>query len=236
MTSKPATNAQEYAERTRDENKARELHPSDQGRIDLDAFQAQSSEGRRQTWAAASEGDRRGLALQIIRRQNHGPDEATIALYLEQLDARFGLSPIERAVCGALERLADSHQRSAETAETTEERTYFRRWAGAFHKALYYYKQGVRPEQTDSGAWLVPSATRAAHIHGVSRDGQCTCEAQNRGCWHSALITGIETAGDDMDRFDSLEAEEEPIDYQTEAAARAELGRRLCAARSRCAA
>ena len=232
MNRKPATSAAEYAERTRDENKARELHPSDLGNIELDTFQAMSSEGRRQVWAAASEGDRRGLALQIIRRQGHGPDEATIALYLEELDARFGLSAVERAVCGALERLADSHQRSFETAETKAERTYFSRWAGAFRKALYYYKrESVRPEQLASGAWLVPSATRADKVHGVSRDGRCSCEALDRGCWHSALVAGVETGYDELGQMDDEEEEAQPAPAVW--STHGDLGRRLCAARSR---
>jgi hypothetical protein len=247
MTTKPATTAAEYAERTRDENKARELHPSDLGSIDLDSFQLQTPDGRRQTWAAATDADKRGLALQVIRRQGHGPDEATIALYLAELDERFGPSPIERAVMGALEQMAESHQRSFETAETKEERTYFSRWAGAFRKALLYWLQGTRPEQTESGSWLVPSATRDGKVHGVARDGRCSCEAQGRGCWHAALVSGIETAYDGLGQADDgdeeLAAIEEPDDAAPEppaqqssgADARA-LAQRIAAARARIAA
>ena len=201
-----ATSAAEYAERTRDENKQRELHPSDTGSLSLDAFCAMSASECRAAWLTASDDDRRGLALQIIRAKNHGPDEATIQMYLELLNERFGLGPIEQAVASALERMADAHQQSAESAESKEERAYFRRWAGAFRKALYYHLQGTRPEQTPGGAWLVASATRALTVHQVERDGHCTCEARDSGCWHSALVSGIETAYDDLDRFDGGDA------------------------------
>jgi hypothetical protein len=244
---KPATTAAEYLEATRDANKARELHPSDLGNIDLDSFQLMTPDGRRQTWAAASDDDRRGLALQIIRRQGHGPDAATINLFLAELDARFGPSPIERAVAGALEQMADTHQRSHETAETKEERTYFSRWAGAFRKALYFYsREGVRPEQTESGAWLVPSATRTGRVHSVARDGRCSCEAQGRGCWHAALCSGIETAYDGLGQADDGDepvaveepegaAPEPPAQQPSGADARA-LAQRIVAARARIAA
>ena len=211
---KPATSAAEYAENTRDANKQRELHPHDTGALSLDTFRSSPLSDCRAAWLTATDADKRGLALQIIRSKNHGPDEATIALYVELLENKFGLSEVERAVCGALERLAETHQRSSESAETREERTYFRRWAGAFRKALYLHLQGTRPEQTPGGAWLVASATRCGQVHQVERSGQCTCEAQNRGCWHSALVTGIETAYDDLARLGSgdepAEEEEEP--------------------------
>jgi hypothetical protein len=208
MSQHIATSAAEYETRTRDENKQRELHPSDIGSLSLDTFRTMSTADCRAAWLAASDADKRGLALQIIRHKGHGPDEATIALYLGLLEERFGLSPVEQTVASALERLAEAHQRSAEGAETKEERLYFRRWAGAFRKALYYHLQGVRPEQTPGGSWLVTSATRVGQVHQVERSGECTCEAQNRGCWHSALVTGIETAYDDMERFDGGDDEQ----------------------------
>lgn len=108
------------------------------------------------------------------------------------------LSPIESAVEAALERLGDEHQRSAERADDAEHRVFFRRWAGAFRKALLKYLQGTRPEPTPGGAWLVGSATRGGVVHRVTKDGACTCESQNRGCWHAALVTGIEVAFDDL--------------------------------------
>jgi hypothetical protein len=205
---KPATCNAEYAENTRDENKQRELHPHDIGSLSLETFRTQSTADCRAAWLTASDADKRGLALQIIRHKGHGPDEQTIALYLGLLEERFGLGPVEQSVASALERLAEAHQRSAENAETREERVYFRRWAGAFRKALYRWLQGVRPEQTPGGAWLVTSATRLETVHQVERSGECTCEAQNRGCWHSAIATGIETAYDDMDRFDGGDTEQ----------------------------
>ena len=111
------------------------------------------------------------------------------------------LSPIDQAIESALERLGASHQHSADTADTAETRAFFRRWAGAFRKALLYYRQGVRPERLSSGAWLVPSATRAI-VHQVGRDNHCTCEARDRGCWHAAIVLGVEVGYEDLDTFD----------------------------------
>lgn len=195
---KPATSAAEYEARTRDENKQRELHPDVNGSLSLDTMRALPRPEARQIWAAAADADKRGLAIQCIRHGGHCPDEATVAMYLDILEGQLGPSEVEAAVMGALSRLADSHQRSAEGAETTDERTFFRRWAGAFRKALLNYKRGVRPEQTPLGSWLVESATRSGTVHSVERSGVCSCEAQNRGCWHSALVAGVETGYDDL--------------------------------------
>lgn len=129
-------------------------------------------------------------------------------------------SPIDLAVAGALERLADEHQRSSERAAHRDEQTFFRRWAGAFRKALYFYQQGVRPQIAPSGGWLIPSATRAGCVHQVGRDGKCSCEARDRGCWHAAMAAGSEVGADDVERFDDP-SEPEPSD----------LGRRLAEAR-----
>ena len=126
-------------------------------------------------------------------------------------------TPTEQATAAALERLADEHQRSAERAEAREEQTFFRRWSGAFRKALYVFAQGVRPEPTPSGAWLVPSATRAGQVHQVGRDGRCTCEAGQKGqaCWHAALAAGLEIGLDDLDRFDDGPQEQDAAEPTT---------------------
>ena len=121
------------------------------------------------------------------------------------------LSTIETTIAAALERLGNEHQRSADTAENKDAHRFFVRWAGAFRKAHYAYKHdGVRPESTPLGCWLVPSATRAGRVHQVDKTGHCTCEAKNQGCWHAALAVGIEVGMDDLDRFDGEDESEPP--------------------------
>ena len=87
------------------------------------------------------------------------------------------LTLLDRCVASALERLADEAQRSTTETPDAAERAFFKRWSGCYRRALYQYLTGVKPRQTPSGAWLVPSGTRAGVIHHVSRDGHCTCEA-----------------------------------------------------------
>lgn len=236
MTPKPATSAAEYQERTHDELKQLEIHPHDLGRISLDTFQAMTPDGRRAVWAAATDADRRGLALQIIRRQNHGPDEATIALYLELLDERYGASPVEQAVMGALERLATQEAASARAARAageSEDARFFQRAANAYTKALCYYRGGIRPEPTPHG-YTLPSQRAGEPPHLLTMDGDwvCTCAAGATMHWAKALVIGIEVAYDELAQHD--DGDEEPaLDEEAERAAAAELGRRLCAARSR---
>jgi hypothetical protein len=227
MTQHIATSAAEYAERTRDENKQRELHPTDTGAIDLDTFRTLSADAQRAAWALATDADKRGLALQCIRRGNHGPDEATIALYLDILEGKFGLSEIESAVVGALERLAQQEAASARQARQAgarDEAMFFQRAANAYAKALSYYLAGTRPTPTPSG-WMLPSQRTGEPPHILTMDGDwtCTCLAGDTMHWAKALIIGIETGYDDLERFDSAP---EP----------AELGRRIAAARARLAA
>lgn len=229
MTPKPATNAAEYQARTRDENKQRDLHPADMGAIDLDSFSALSQNERRAIWHQASDSDKRGLALQMIRRNNHGPSEETIALYVELLESRFGLSEVEAAIVGALSRLAQQEAQSARTARQAGEKDdarFFQRAANAYAKALTYYITGTRPTPIQNG-WMLPSQRTGEPPHLLTMDGDwtCTCLAGDSMHWAKALIIGIEVGYDDLAQFDA-EPEPEPSD----------LGRRLAAARSRLAA
>lgn len=199
---KPATNAAEYEARTRDENKQRELHPSDLGSLSLDYFTTHSASDCRAAWLTASDADKRGLALQIIRHKGHGPDEATIAMYVELLEERFGLSEVEQAICGALERLATTEAQSARTARAAglkDDATFFQRAANAYAKALRFYLQGLRPEPTQTG-YLLPSQRDGEAPHLLTLDGSwiCTCAAGESIHWASALIIGIEVGYDDL--------------------------------------
>lgn len=197
-----ALSAAEYMERTHDQLKQLELHPADHGRIDLDAFTLMSQDGRRRSWALADDADKRGLALQIIRRKGHGPDEETIGLYIAELDARFGPSPVERMVMSALEKLAEQEAaaaRLARTAGESEDTRLFQRSANAYAKALGYYQRGIRPEPTPNG-YTLPSqrAGEAPHLLTMDGDWVCTCPAGATAHWAKALVVGIETAFDGL--------------------------------------
>lgn len=201
-TMKPATSAAEYQERTRDENKARELHPADHGRIDLDSFTLMSEDGRRRSWARADDDDKRGFVLQVIRRKGHGPDEETIALFLDDAERRWGPGPVEQAVMGALERLAGQEAAAARLARTAgepEDARFFQRSANAYAKALRHYQRGIRPEPAPSG-YTLPSQRdgEAPHLLVMDGDWVCTCPAGASAHWAKALVVGIETAFDGM--------------------------------------
>jgi hypothetical protein len=227
----------EYCERTRDVLRQIELHPSDCGAIVLDTFQALPQVERRALWAQASDADKRGLALQIIRRNGHGPSEATIALYVELLESRFGLSEVEAAIVGALSRLAQQEAQSARTARAAglkDDAKFFQRNANAYAKALTYYLTGTRPTPTDTG-WMLPSQRQGEPPHLLIKDGDwvCTCAAGESMHWAKALIVGIEVGYDDLAGVDDGEADEAT---EPEPAAAVALGRRLAVARAQLAA
>lgn len=233
MTFKPATNAAEYAQNTRDENKQRELHPNDMGSLDLDTFRALPQTEQRAAWATASDADKRGLAVQCVRRGNHGPDEATIALYLDILESKFGLSVVEAAIVGALERLSQqeaSSARTARAAHNADEARFFQRNANAYAKALSYYLAGVRPTPTPNG-WMLPSQRTGEPPHLLTMDGDwtCTCLAGAMMHWAKALIIGCEVGYDSLSDADDDAGDEEPIEP-------VDLGRRLATARAQLAA
>jgi hypothetical protein len=231
MTTKPATTAAEYAENTRDENKQRELHPQDTGSIDLDTFRALPLTEQRAAWALASDADRRGLILQTIRRGQHGPDDATIALYLSLYEAKFGLSEVETAIVGALSRLARESADSARTARAahlTDDATFFQRAANAYAKALSFYVTGLRPTPIQDG-WMLPSqrAGEPPHLLTLSGDWTCTCPAGESMHWAKALIIGIEAGYDDLARLGgdaaSLPEDTDPDDFSDVGPERARL-------------
>jgi len=145
--------------------------------------------------------------------------------------------PVELAVEGALERLACDNGQHAATAETKDDRAYFRRAATSFGNALIEYKAGVRPELLASGAWLLPSRRPGEAPHIVRMDGDwiCSCKAGASMHWPIALIVGIEVANDDMERFDDGDVEEEdgPIIHLVLVRPARPLGRRLADARAR---
>lgn len=151
--------------------------------------------------------------------------------------------PVELAVEGALEQLAIDNGGHARTAETKDDRAYFRRAATSFGNALIEYKAGVRPAPLASGAWLLPSRRpgEAPHIVRMDGDWTCSCKAGASMHWPIALIVGIEVSHDAMERFDDPPApepnplgdtegdEEDPGEWRIGAV----MGQRLAAARQR---
>jgi hypothetical protein len=148
--------------------------------------------------------------------------------WIARYDEKWAAGPIDAAVEGALERLAIEHSDAARLADRLGDlahRKVERAAATAFTNALVQYRNGVRPELLQSGARLVPSSRPGQSAHLVTMDGDwiCNCAAGAHMHWPLALIIGIEVAHDDMERFDDGDVEPTP----------AELGQRLCAARSR---
>jgi hypothetical protein len=182
MTTKPAArNAAEYQERAHDELKQLELHPSDTGAIVLDTFMAMEQAERQMAWALASDADKRGLALQIIRRKNHGPDEATIAIYLEQLELRFGSDQLLPSTADIL----DAAKERAGTAWT------FGDFDGSAQlgRVRQNLLNGARLTW-HAGDLLVQSVNNPGSVYTTSQRG-CTCPNGRKGkqtCWHIALF------------------------------------------------
>jgi hypothetical protein len=76
------------------------------------------------------------------------------------------------------------------------------RAANSFAKALLYWQEGVRPEQTPAGNWMLPSQRgvgEAPHLLHRSGDWCCSCQAGESWHWAKALIIGVEIAYDTDD-------------------------------------
>lgn len=194
--------------------------------ISLDGFLALKGEPRAARWRMLDHGAKFQLVAQAIERQGFDWMPSDVEAQIAKYDERYSAGPVELAIEGALERLAIDNGQHAETAENKADRAYFRRSATAYANALIAYRAGVRPQLLASGAYLLPSRRPGEAPHIVSMDGDwtCSCRAQASMHWPIALVIGIEVAHDDMQRFDDGDAESTP----------AELGRRLCEARSRC--
>jgi hypothetical protein len=208
MTTYPfATSASEYMERTRDQNRARELHPADLGRIDLSDFSQITQAGRRLVWSVASSDDKRGLVVQILRGQNVGPDEATIAMYLQILDLKLatGAVPIHPEV--PVELVQETATELAHAAHCAGDR----RAENALNKFAWHYANGVRPSLV-KGGMLVPSANTAGQVYRVSEVHGCSCAAAENQiiCWHAAALETLHVA---MERYaDALNAADVALD------------------------
>lgn len=192
--------------------------------ISLDGFLALKGETRAARWRQLDHGSKFQLVAQAIARQT-GRDwtDAEVAEGIALYDAKYSAGPVELAVEGALERLALDTAQHARTAETTTDRTFFRRSATAYTNALIEYRNGVRPQLLAGGAYLLPSRRPGEPAHIVSMDGDwtCSCKAGASMHWPIALVIGIEVSHDDMERFDDPPSAPTP----------AELGRRIAEAR-----
>lgn len=195
-------------------------------RIDLDAFLALSSTERAARWRQMDRAGKWDLVTQAITRQVGDWMTEEVERAIEHWDARYALPASETAVCAALERMAEEtaqHARVSRAAGEKDDAKFFQRASNAYAKALGFYQNGLRPVQTERG-WMLPSQRAGEPPHLLHKDGDwvCCCPSGEHIHWASALIIGLEIAGDDMDRFD------DPMD-----AAPAELGKRLAEARAR---
>jgi len=115
--------------------------------------------------------------------------------------------PLDMAVEGALERLAEESAGAMRLARADKDKaggTFWQRAATSYTNALIEYRKGVRPELLASGAWLLPSrrAGEAPHIVRMDGDWICSCKAGAAMHWSIALIIGCEVAQDAMQQFD----------------------------------
>lgn len=109
-------------------------------------------------------------------------------------------------VGAALERLAAENAQSARTARYAglkDDAKFFQRACNAYVRALEEWLAGTRPTRTEGGNYLLPSRSGgAAHLLTLDGDWVCSCASGQAIHWASALIIGMEVAGDDQDRFD----------------------------------
>jgi len=191
----------------------------------LATFVSLKGEAQAARWRGLDYGSKFRLVVRRIEQLGMSWEGNVVEAQIAKYDARFALGPLDQAIEGALERLACDNGQHAATAETKDDRAYFRRAATSYGNALIEYRAGVRPELLASGAWLLPSrrAGEAPHIVRMDGDWVCSCKAHASMHWPIALIISIEVANDDMQRFDDPPSKPTP----------AELGQRLCAARSR---
>jgi hypothetical protein len=214
----------EYAERARDELRQIELHPHDLGAIELDTFMALSQVERCIIWAQSSANDRRGLALQVIRRKGHGPDEATIALYVELLDQRFGSDQTCPDRDDLLALVKERHDTAIRFEDMPGARQLDRVRCNLLSGAGLTWHLGDL---------LIQSINNPGSIYSVNSTG-CTCPngaAGRASCWHVALydllieLAEERAASADMSADAAAERIARAADNRT-------LGRRICGARA----
>lgn len=118
---------------------------------------------------------------------------------------------LEPRVAAELETLADTCRIELRALSRHPEQGYpsarddirfYTQQLKAFEKALANWLRGVRPVQTPSGAWLIPSASKPGEIHHCEKVDHLwicgpTCKASTFH-WHGALMTAIESLAGQM--------------------------------------
>jgi len=161
-----------------------------------EAWRGYSETERAARWAEYSAATK----LDIVSYFQRADSQCTTADLIAVLDMRYAavreaaVNLADRAGLGELERLGEYARQSADVASPSD-RSFFRRWANAYRHAAEHYRAGVRPVRAGSG-WQVVSASRQGHSYRVTVNG-CSCPSHNQGCWHAALVVGVE-AGHDL--------------------------------------
>lgn len=185
-----------YRERTHDAAKELDLHGWTEltGRIDLDSFQMMTQDGRRAVWARASDDDKLGLALQILRAKGYPFDSDDVRAYLEALEIKFHAEALPIAPEPPADLIQIVARRGTAIAEEHGDLAGMR----ACNKAALHLANGVEMAWA-SGDLLIASGTRAGVVHRVrnlSGTWSCSCEAgrNGRGCWHTEAADVVTTA------------------------------------------
>lgn len=189
-------------------------------------FVALKGEAQAARWRGLDHGAKFRLVVRRIEQIGKDWTDSIVEEFIAKYDAQFAAGPVDAAIEGALERLAEESAGAMRLARADGDKaggTFWQRAATSYTNALIEYRKGVRPELLASGAWLLPSRRpgEAPHIVRMDGDWVCSCKAGASMHWSLALIIGIEVAHDDMQRFDDPPSDPTP----------AELGRRIAEAR-----
>lgn len=205
----------------------------------LDTFLAYDLEMRAMVWRSMSERGRNLIVSAMLIRAYDDWSETSVDQWVAKYNQRWGSEPTaedlawkpappmpltDASIAGALETLATTAGIALRSATSNDDRSFARRELNAANKAHSQLLAGVRAQWTESGAWLVSSATKAGAVYRVTSTG-CCCEAGINGapCWHASLVTATEMALNTVDQVEEFEpAYPEPID----------MGRRLASARA----
>jgi hypothetical protein len=102
----------------------------------------------------------------------------------------------------ALEYFANGYADKTRTARMSGDKDaakFFQRAANSFAKALAYWTDGIRPERTAAGNYLLRSQrgpTEAPHLIRKDGDWACTCAAGDQLHWALAMVIGMEAGAD----------------------------------------
>lgn len=206
----------------------------------LDTFLTYDLDTRARVWRAMADRSRNLIVSAMLIRAYNDYDEASVALWVERYNTRYGTEPlatdsqpdlttIEAAVAGALETLATQADQGLRAATESADRTHWRRELNAANKALALFLAGTRPTSTPDGDYLISSATSAGTVYRIGSLG-CSCPAGVGGktCWHASLITAWQMGYDTVELVDDYAGDDLPDDLPTPI----DLGKRIAAARA----